>query len=118
MAQETKRLISKRKKAWKIYANNRTSALFARYKIARNAVVQSKRRDKGRYQKILIRQIKKSPKRFYIYVRSKQGNPATVTRVHDVDRSLSSDNKDTARILCDQFQRVIVNDGEEDLLYA
>ena len=116
MTHETKRLISKRKKAWKIYADNRTSALFARYKIARNAVVQSIRRDKGRYQKNLVRQMKKSPKRFYSYVRSKQGNPVTVTRVHDADGSLSSDDKDTARILCDQFQRVFVNDGEHDLL--
>ena len=39
-----------------------------------------------------------------------------MTRVHDVNRSLSSDDKDTARILCDQFQRVFVNDGEHDLL--
>jgi len=54
MTQETKRLISKRKKAWKIHANNRTSALFARYKIARNAVVQSMRRDNGRYENIWL----------------------------------------------------------------
>ena len=60
--------------------------------------------------------MKKSPKRFYSYVLSKQRNLVTVTRVHDVNRSLSSDDKDTARILCDQFQRVFVNDGEHDLL--
>jgi len=42
--------------------------------LSKNAVVINIRKEKAQYQKSLVRKMKRSPKMFYSYVRSKQRN--------------------------------------------
>jgi len=53
--------------------------------------------------------MKRSPKMFYSYVRSKQRNAVSVTTVRNTEGRLSSNDTETSQILCDQFQQVYAN---------
>lgn len=106
MSKETKKLIKKRNRAWTAYARNKSTKLFEVYKRLRNDTVSSSRKDKAQYQKKLVKRMKNSPKMFYSYVRSKQKNVVTVSRVCTTDGKLSENDEETAQILSDQFQKV------------
>ena len=64
------------------------------------AALASIRKDKAQYQKKLVRRMKSSPKMFYSYVRSKQRNVVSVTKVNGADGKTSENDKDTAQLLC------------------
>ena len=115
MSKETKKLSKKRNRAWLAYAKNKCNRLYAVYKSARNAVVINIRKDKAQYQKSLVRKMKRSPKMFYSYIRSKQRNAVYVTTVRNTAGRLSSNDTETSQILCDQFQQVYANQDYVDL---
>ena len=96
--------------AWSAYVRNKCNRLYAVYKSARNAVVINIRKDKAQYQKSLVRKMKRSPKMFYSYVRSKQ-YAVTVTTVRNTAGRLSSNDTETSQILCDQFQLSLCQPG-------
>jgi len=58
--------------------------------------------------------MKRSPKMFYSYVRSKQ-YAVTVTTVRNTEGRLYSNDTKTSQTLCDQFQQVYANQEYVDL---
>lgn len=104
MSKETKKLSKKRNRAWLAYAKNKCNRLYAVYKSARNAVVINIRKDKAQYQKSLVRKMKRSPKMFYSYVRSKQ-YAVTVTTVRNTEGRLSSNDTKQARLCVISFSK-------------
>jgi len=90
--------------------------LYKTYKMARNEVVTNIRKDKTQYQKKLVKRMKSSPKMSHSYVRSKQKNVVSVSKVRDTNGKLSENDKETAQILCNQFQQVSTNHGSLDLV--
>ena len=59
--------------------------------------------------------MKRSPRLFYKYVRSKQHNAVTVKSLKKADGSLSQNDKESADILCHKFQQVFVDNGITNL---
>jgi len=60
--------------------------------------------------------MKNSPKMFYSYVRSKQKNPETVSKVSSTDGKISQNDRETAQFLSDQFRKVYADHGHTDLV--
>ena len=54
---------------------------------------------------------------FYSYIRSKQRNTVAVSRVYNASGDLTQDDSETAKTLCDQFQKVFVDNSDDDLLH-
>ena len=52
----------------------------------------------------------------YSYVRSKQKNVVSVSKVCDTNGKLSENDKETAQILCDQFQEVFTSHERSNLV--
>jgi len=78
-------------------------------------VVSSIRNDKEQYQKQLVRKMKSCLKMFYSYIRSKQRS--AVSRVYNANGDLTQNDSETAKTLCDQFQKVFVDNSGDDLLH-
>ena len=106
-------MFKKRDRAWLTYKRNKCTKLFAAYKKVRNATVTSIRNDKVHYQKKLAKRMKNSPKMFYSYVRSKQKNPETVSKVSSAEGKISEND---AQFLSDQFRKVYADHGYTDLV--
>ena len=60
--------------------------------------------------------MKNSPKLFYSYVRSKQKNAVSVCKVNSANGKISENDKETAQVLCEQFQQVYADHGHSDLV--
>jgi len=90
--------------------------LFAAYKKVRNETVTSIRNDKVQYQKKLVKCMKNCLKTFYSYVRSKQKNPETVSKVSSAEDKISENDRETAQFLSNQFRKVYADHGYTDLV--
>ena len=73
--------------------------------LSKNAAVINIRKDQAQYQKSLVRKMKRSPKMFYSYVRSKQRNAVSVTTVRNTERRLSSNDTKQARLCVISFSK-------------
>jgi len=93
ISKETKKLLKKLDRAWLAYKRN--TKLFA-YNKVRNKTVTSIRNDKVQYQKKLVKRMKNSQKMFYSYIRSKQKNPKTVSKVCSAAGKISENDRETA----------------------
>jgi len=83
--------------------------------MARNEVVTSIRKDKTEYQKKLVKRMKSSPKCFTVMFEASK-IVVSVSRVRDTNVKLSENDKETAQILCNQFERVFTNHRSSDLV--
>ena len=92
------------------------------YKDIRNEVNARIREDRCNYQKALIRDFKKYPKRFYGYIRRLQTVKNTVCQLQTSNSTFTNNTdkefKKTADILCQYFHTVFTKEDTADLTVA
>ncbi|XP_072037662.1 uncharacterized protein [Amphiura filiformis] len=115
MSNEAMKKVKKKYHAWKRYSNTRQYQDFVNYKRARNAASKEVRFAKKSFEKKLAADIKKNPKSFWKYVRSKT---KTKTGIHDLEKedgSFAHTDEDKAEILNKFFASVFTDEDTTDV---
>ena len=110
MKKETKKLINKRERLFRVYSRTRRELDFEKYKKIRNEVTAAIRRDKLQDISKKCELFKSNKKAFYGYVKSKQSSRQSVIQLKTVDGQLTNDQKEAAEELSTYFKSVYVKE--------
>ena len=69
----------------------------------------------SKYERLLIDTFKDNPKKFYRYIRKQEKTKVGVTKLETADGSQTETDEETAKVLCDFFQSVFVEESKEVL---
>ena len=101
------RLVRQKEEAWKKYRKNTNSKrLYRKYQHVRNNVTTAVRNAKFEFEHRLAREVKRNPKAFFSYARSKTAVKEDVLFVKKTDGQLTGSLKETCEVLNEEFQRV------------
>jgi len=112
MTSHTLKLIKQRAKAWRQYRLHPTASNYKSYKVVRNKVNRVVKADQDRYREEIFRSFKGNPTRFYGYMRNLQTVKTGVSQLVDVDGCTSTNDTETAEILCNCFKEVFVREDD------
>jgi len=88
-----------------------TNQKYASYKKIRNTVNALVKADRDMHRKNILKSFKGNPKKFYGFMRSVQTVKCKVARLKRADGSLTSDDSETAQVLCNYFGSVFVKEN-------
>ena len=111
---KVKKAIKSRNRMWKKYSNTKDYGHYLKYVEMRNNVVKEIRKAKNTFEKKLVNSIKRNPKSFYSYVRSKVLGLKTKDKVgplKDENGKLVLDDKDRAQLLNTFFSSVFTKEN-------
>ena len=111
MTKNVMRVIRKKRRLWKNYKESKDYEEYMAYKTVEKKVKDSVRNAKKRFEKNLAKDVKKNPKAFYSYLKSKTSNRQSVGPLKK-DGKVVSDDEEQADILNQFFASVFT---EEDL---
>ena len=108
------RAVKKKHRAWQRYMETRSGEKYTEYVRRRNKVSKLTRQAQKDYEKIIAKEAKKNPKKFWNYVKSKTKSPSNIPDLlideEDPERGVASDDKDKADVLADFYSSVFTNE--------
>ena len=108
----SKRLISKRNRAWRKYRESKTESDYSTYKRIRNDANRKVKLDQASYRKRILKSFKGNPKKFYGYMRRQKIVKERVHPINVGNGKLTNNDKETAQALGDFFSSVFVRDND------
>ena len=93
MTRNIMRIIRKKRRLWRVYKQTKDYREYLAYKKVENTVQRSVRQAKRKFERNLAKEVKKSPKAFYSYLKTKTANKETVGPLKDGDVFTSDDDK-------------------------
>ena len=115
MKQATLNLIKRKKHAHIKYLNTRARYDNYAYKSLRNQVTSATRRDRIAFERNISKEIKNNNKLFWRYVNSQRNTKTTIPDLKRKDGSLTSDDREKAELLNDQFCSVLTNEDTTNI---
>ena len=115
MKQATLNLIKRKKHAHIKYLNTRARYDNYAYKSLRNQVTSATRRDRIAFERNISKEIKNNNKLFWRYVNSQRNTKTTIPDLKRKDGSLTSDDREKAELLNDQFCSVFTNEDTSNI---
>ena len=110
-----KKAIKKRNKKWKLYRITKKDADFRRYKECRNLVVKELRKARKKFEHKLALEIKRNPKSFYRYVRSKAKSKERVGPLKDSAGNVIDDDSEMCNMLNSFFASVFTTENIDSI---
>ena len=108
------RTIRKKRRLWKTYSKSREYQDLLLYKVMMKSVQKAVRSAKRKFEIKLARNVKKNPKDFYSYMKSKTGNKESVGPLKQGD-DIISDDQEIAEHLNTFFSSVFTTESMHDL---
>ncbi|KAJ8018258.1 LINE-1 reverse transcriptase-like [Holothuria leucospilota] len=115
MTNEVKRLIRRKRKAWKSYRVNRTIPCWNYYKALQKKVKEKVILAKKRFETLIADNVKEDPKSFYSYIRSKQSVKSKVGPLKDDKGNVITSDSEIAERLNDFFKQVFTKEKMSEL---
>ena len=110
MKPATLNLIKRKKHAHIKYLNTRRMYDSLAYKSLRNQVTSATRRDRIAFERNISKEIKNDNKLFWRYVNSQRNSKTTIPDLKRKDGTLTSDDKEKAELLNEQFTSVFTDE--------
>ena len=106
--------LSSKERAWKRLRARKTTKRQENYRHERNKATEMVRKAKKEFEKALIKDIKKNPKKFWSFVRNKTKIKESILRVKRDDGTLTEEDCDTASIMNKTLASVFTKESETD----
>ena len=114
MNKNTLRVIRKKRRLWKVYKETKDHAEYIAYKKVEKEVKDSVRKAKKKFERNLVKDARKNPKAFYMYLKSKTSNRQSVGPLKEDDEVITDDEKQ-AEILNLFFTSVFTKEDLDNL---
>jgi len=112
LSNETKKMINKRERLFRIYCKTKRGIDFDKYRKIRNRVNAAIRKEKLKDEERKCQVFKTNKKAFYGYVKSKQKVTSRNLRVHTANGSVTKTEAETAEELSKFFQSVYIQEDD------
>jgi hypothetical protein len=115
MTQKTHKAIKDRNKRWKKYILSKDYDDYMKYTQSRNKAVKAVRKAKQKFERKLADKIKKEPRSFYAYVRSRSHTKDKVGPLRDENEHLIHEDKEIVDVLNSYFSSVFTEERKENM---
>ena len=110
MTTEVWNQLSAKEKAWKRLRARKNGVRKERYNFERNKATEMVRKAKKKFEKVVVRDIKKNSKKFWSYVRNKTKIKENILRVTDQNGKLTENDEETAKTVNQAFVSVFTQE--------
>ena len=114
MTRSIMRIIRKKIRLWKVYKESKDYHEYLAYKGVEKTVQKSVRRAKQKFERNLAKHVKKNPKAFYSYLRSKTSNKETIGPLKEGKEYIANDER-MANLLNDFFSSVFTTEDTDNI---
>ena len=107
------RIIRKKRRLWKVYSSSKDYQNYLAYKSVEKSMQRKVRAAKRKFERKLAKSVKKNPKSFYAYLKSKTSTKESVGPLK-VNGITISDNKEMVELLNSFFSSVFTHENLSD----